>query len=187
MSVSKAVEISGRTAVSVTEAEWDATYNSPEARKLSGSLSGGRKYTNMYIRYLREFWREITAQADDAQEYLCTVCTECGEGFGKETPVISDISIHDGSIREIKWRRYNHRNKQMYTLWRWIEWCDVSAESMNEPRSRWTKGGLAEEARTAIDVAEVLVQERQEFRPTSTAVEKNNVLWSKVPRGKKRY
>jgi len=38
------------------------------------------------------------------------------------------------------------------------------------------KGGLAEEARTAIDVAEVLVQERQEFRPTSTAVEKNDVL-----------
>jgi len=72
----------------------------------------------MYIRYLREFLREITAQADDAQEYLCTVCTERGEGFGKETSVISDISIHDGSIREIKWRRYNRRNKQMYTLWR---------------------------------------------------------------------
>ena len=38
------------------------------------------------------------------------------------------------------------------------------------------RGGLAGEAQTASDVAEVLVQERQEFRPTSTAVEKNDVL-----------
>ena len=133
-----AVEISWWSAVSVTEAEWDATYNSPEARKLSGSLSGGRKYTNMYIRYLREFWREITAQADDAQEYLCTVCTEYEEGFGKETSVISDISIHDGLMREIKWRRYNRRNKQMYTLWRWIEWCDMWA--LNELTDRRADG-----------------------------------------------
>ena len=45
-------------------------------------MSGGRKYTNMYIRYLREFLREITVHADDVGVMDEIMCDNAAEQTG---------------------------------------------------------------------------------------------------------